>query len=66
MPTDVVMTLIAAILVVAFIVHQGANRLHVAGGWVLGLYCGSISWIGPNVRHFFAFLMGLIAAHLHR
>jgi hypothetical protein len=64
--TDVVMTLIAAIILASFLRYQSANRGHVVTAWVLGLYCGSITWIGPNVRQFFAWGLALLASHLSR
>lgn len=64
MPTDVVMILIAAIILAACLRFQGAHRGHVITAWVLGIYCGSVSWIGPNVRQFFAYLLGVISAWL--
>ncbi|MGA5135481.1 hypothetical protein ACPCTO_37650 [Streptomyces olivoreticuli] len=64
MPTDVVMTLLAAVLVVVgWRASQGA-RFPMTAAFVLGLYCGAIRWIGPNLHHFFDAAMAFLAAKL--
>lgn len=61
MQTDVVMTLIAAVVVAMFLRSGGANRFHTTAAWVLGIYCGSISWIGPNVRSLATSCLGTVS-----
>ncbi|MGK4586032.1 hypothetical protein [Kitasatospora sp. HPMI-4] len=64
MSTDLVMTLIAAVVVVMALRSESVNKFHAAALWIFGIYCGSITWIGPNVRHFLAGVLHFLASHL--